>query len=216
MKTVTAKFAVASAFVGFLLATTAGAASPLPQPFETRNGPVTWTATAADALTITAGAKTDWFVAPWDFAVSDNAPTLLVHPKGNFSLSAKVRLTPLKRADAGALVLYLDNDRWAKLCVENDHDDGKLSVVMVVNQGVSDDSYTTLVAPDNTLYLQVARNGTGLFFHVSQDGKNWTMVRTFTFKNADLGQIRAGLLAQSPFGDGMAVDFSEIRYNTSP
>jgi hypothetical protein len=32
----------------------------------------------------------------------------------------------------------------------------------------------------------------------------------------DAAQLRTGLLAQSPVGDGMTVDFNEIRYTTKP
>jgi uncharacterized protein len=203
------------AFAAILFATAAmaqPALTALPLPLDARNGPVVWAATGADSLSITAGPKTNWFVPPWDASrATDNAPTLLVRPKGDFTLSAKVHLDPKKRWDSGALAVFVDRDNWAKLCLENAHDDGKLSVVMVVNKGVSDDSYTDLVAADNTLWLRVSRKGLALYFHASRDGQTWTMLRTFAL-NGDLTLLKAGLLAQSPVGDGIAASFSDIRY----
>jgi uncharacterized protein len=198
----------------------AAAAEPaltaLPGPLETRNPPVVWTAKSADALAISAGPKTNWFVPPWNAKnVDDNAPTLLFRPEGDFSLSAKVSLQPKSRWDSGALTVFIDKDNWAKLCLENAKGDGKLSVVMVVNRGVSDDSYTDFVAPENALYLKVTRKGTAFFFNASRDGKTWTMFRAFAL-GGDAAALRAGLLAQSPVGDGMTVEFSEIRYEAKP
>lgn len=188
----------------------------LPGKLETRNPPVTWTAIASDALTITAGAKTNWFVPPWNAANAvDSAPTLLFHPDGNFTLKAKIALEPKSRWDSGALALFVDKDHWAKLCLENAKDDGRLQVVMVVNAGASDDSYTDFIAPDGALWLSVSRNGSAFYFSASKDGRNWTMFRAFHMEG-DLSQLKAGLLAQSPVGDGITVRFSDIHYEVQP
>jgi regulation of enolase protein 1 (concanavalin A-like superfamily) len=191
------------------------ALTALPGPFETRNPPVVWKATAPDAITMTAGPKTNWFVSPWDSTAEDSAPTLLFSPKGNFDLQARISLKPKSRWDSGALALYIDKDNWAKICFENSLDDGRLSVVMVANRGISDDSYTAMMADDNTMYLRVSRQGPAFVFFASHDGKNWTMLRDFRL-DGDQNQLRAGLLAQSPVGNGITVTFSDIRYTTQP
>lgn len=209
---------VALALTAFTVPSLAAPAfTALPGPFETRNPPVEWKATAPDALTMTAGPNTNWFVAPWDRKLSaDSAPTLLFRPEGNFTLSAKVSLKPKSRWDAGVLTLFVDKDNWAKLCLENANNDGKPLVVMVAtHNGVSDDSYTNFVAPDGTLYLSVSRNGPGFYFNASRDGKDWTMFRAFTLEG-DQNNLKAGLIAQSPAGDGITVTFSDIRYSTKP
>lgn len=193
-----------------------GAADFTTQPFESRNSPVTWQARGPNALTISAGPKTNWFVPPWDTkAVDDNAPTLLFKLQGDFSLSAKIHLEPRGRWDSGALTVFADKDHWGKLCLENAAGDGKLAVVMVVNKAVSDDSYTDFFASENTLYLRVSHKGTAFFFDASKDGKDWHMLRAFSL-DTDLSGLRAGLLAQSPAGNGITVEFSEIHYETMP
>ena len=188
----------------------------LPGPFETRNAPVMWAATGSDALTITAGPGANWFVSPGTGKSVDTAPTLLIRPAGDFTLSARLSLEPKKRWDSGCMALFVDNDHWAKLCLENANADGKLAVVSVVNRGDSDDVYTDFFAADNAIYLKVARKGAAFLFFASHGGNEWRMFRTFTFKGSDLGQLRTGLLAQSPVGDGMTVQFSEIRYTPGP
>lgn len=186
------------------------------QSFEPRNGPVNWTAQGPDSLSIEAGPKTNWFVPPWNAAnLADNAPTLLLKPAGDFSLSAKVHLDPRSRWDSGALTVFVDKDHWGKLCLENANGDGKLAVVMVVNKNVSDDSYTDFFAANNALYLKITRKGLAIFFNASADGKTWRMFRAFSL-DTDLSALRVGLLAQSPIGDGIHAEFSDIRYETAP
>jgi uncharacterized protein len=204
----------AIAIFAFVAAAAAGPAfTALPVPFDIRNPPVNWTATGPDSLTIAAGPKTNWFVPPWDpTQIDDNAPTLLVRPgPRDFTLSAKVALTPKSRWDSGALTVFVDNDNWAKLCLENANGDGKLQVVMVVNKGRSDDSYTEFAAPEGALYFRIDRAGTAIFFNASHDGVSWTMLRAFTL-GGDLAHLKTGLLAQSPTGGGMTVTFSSIHY----
>lgn len=206
------------AFAFFAFAAAAAcAAEPaltvLPLPFETRNGPVDWTAIAPDALTIAARPGANWFVSPSDFRVIDSAPTLLFKPAGDFSLQARIALTPVKQWDLGCLALVIDKDYWAKLCLENAAGDGKLAAVSVVNRKDSDDVYTDFFAPDNTMYLKVSRQATALHLSASHDGQDWRMFRTFTFKSGDLAHLKAGLLAQSPVGGGMTVRFSDIKYS---
>lgn len=205
-------------FAAVLFASSAMAGTPaltaVPGPLETRNNPLAWKETGPDSLIITAGPKTDWFVAPWDPKLAtDSSPAVLFRPEGDFELSAKIALQPKSRWDSGALVLFVDKNNWAKINIENASGDGKLSVVMVVNRGVSDDSYTNFFAPDNTLYLSISRSGPGFFVNASHDGKTWTMLRAFAL-NGDLSQLKAGFLAQSPTGEGLTVTFSDIRYES--
>jgi regulation of enolase protein 1 (concanavalin A-like superfamily) len=206
----------AAVFAFAAAASAAPVLTALPAPFEYRNGPVTWTATGPDSLTMTAGPKTNWFVPPWNAAnATDNAPTLLMHPVGNFTLTATISLAPRARWDSGALAIFVDRDNWAKLCFENANNDGKGQVVMVVNKGVSDDAYTALIAPENVMWLRVSRSGLGLHFYASRDGKDWIMLRSFAL-NGDLSRLQIGLLAQSPVGDGITATFSNIRYEPQP
>lgn len=193
------------------VATAADMSNVLSGPFEPRHGPIDATTLGQGHVVIRAGAQTNWFVSPWDLHTWDNAPTLLIAPKGDFSISAKITLDPISRWDSGALTLFADKDHWAKLCLEMAEPQGPLTVVSVVTNGVSDDSYAAPIV-GKTLYLKAAKTGSGLSFHVSQDGQNWKMVRAFRLQSD--AQIKAGFLAQSPVGTGIAVDFNDLRIVT--
>lgn len=182
----------------------------LPGDLQWKNDPADWKVGPGNSLSITAGAKTDWFIEPsgntW---VSTNAPAALFTPLDEqFLLSARVTVNFNSTFDAGVLFLYEREDLWAKLCFEYSPQKQPM-IVSVVTRGHSDDCNSTVIA-GNTVYLRVARMGEAFGLHYSLDGTYWNMVRYFTLGNVE--NLRVGFEAQSPTGEGCTVDFSEIAY----
>lgn len=182
----------------------------LPGDLQWKNDPVDWSIGADGTLSITAGAKTDWFVDPsgngW---VSSNAPAaLFAPPVENYLVSAKVTVNFASTFDAGVIALYERENVWTKLCFEYSPQ-GKPMIVSVVTRGFSDDCNSTVI-DGNTIYLRVARIADAFALHYSQDGKYWNLVRYFTMGKVE--NLRVGFLAQSPIGQGCHVVFSEIAY----
>ncbi len=194
----------------FAAANAASRLPGLPSDFEERNGPVSWNAAADGTLTINAPGNTNWFVSPTDLKTWDNAPTLLFRPDQDFSLSAKVTQHAQSRWDAGALVLFVNNAVWAKLCLEAPNGPSGLAVVSVVTRGESDDSYSVPVAGD-FLYMKTAKIGPAFAFYISTDGQKWQMIRAFRL--GDGAGVKVGFLSQSPTGKGLSATFSDIRYS---
>ncbi len=182
----------------------------IPGDLEARNTPFSWNVNQNEALTITAQGKTNWFVSPSNLKSWDSAPTLLFRPDEDFILSANVSLRPRSRWDSGALVLFVNNTTWAKFCLESADGPSGLSVVSVVTNGVSDDSYS-IAAPGESLYMKVAKFGPTFAFYASADGHSWKMIRTFRL--GDREGVKVGFLSQSPTGTGLTATFSEIRYS---
>lgn len=182
----------------------------LPSDFVERNGPVSWSAAADGTLTINAPEKTNWFVSPNDLKSWDSAPTLLITPDQDYSLSAKVTQHAQSRWDAGALVFFVNASSWAKLCLETTLDGVGLQVVSVVTHGESDDSYSIPV-PGDSLYMKAARLGQAFAFYVSADGHKWQLIRAFRL--GDGAGAKVGFLSQSPSGKGLSATFSDIRYS---
>jgi len=182
----------------------------IPSDLQWKNNPVDWKVGLDNSLSITAGAKTDWFVEPsgstW---VSTNAPAaLFTPPDENFLLSAKVTVKFASTFDAGVLLLYEREDLWTKLCFEYSPQNQPM-IVSVVTRGLSDDCNSTIIE-GNTVYLRVARMSGAFGLHYSLDGKYWHMVRYFTLGKVE--NLRVGFEAQSPIGEGCNVVFSEIAY----
>ena len=161
------------------------------------------------AIEITAGAATDWFVDPGGAAPILNAPALVGPASGDFMLSARVAVEFASAFDAGALVLFVDEHVWAKLCFECSPQLEPM-VVSVVTRDVSDDC-NSFVVDATHVWLRVSRIGSAFAFHASADGVTWKLIRHFSLAVTDL--LRVGFEAQSPLGAGSTAIFTALGYD---
>ena len=177
---------------------------------------------AAGAVTVSAQPHSDIFIDPGngsaeagaDAALNAesmlNAATLLGKaPAGDFQLSARVTVGFASAFDAGVLLLWLDERRWAKLCFEFSPADEPM-VVSVVCRGVSDDA-NAFTVPGRSVWLRVSRVDRVYAYHASLDGQAWQMIRVFALAD-ETSRDRIGFEGQSPTGDGCSVTFDEIRF----
>jgi regulation of enolase protein 1 (concanavalin A-like superfamily) len=186
--------------------------SSLPFALDWALEPQAWDV-AGDKLTITSPPRTDLFVDPGGGQESRNMPRLAGSVRGDFQFSARVTAGHKATFDAGALLLWADDDRWAKLAFELSAD-GLARVVSVVTRGLSDDC-DSFVVLDGHIWLRISRIGPMFALHASTDGTEWTFVRQFA-----LGQLTAdvavGFSAQSPTGEGCTATFDDIRFTPDP
>jgi uncharacterized protein len=164
------------------------------------------------SLTIEAGPGTDWFRDPGGRAPSLNAPALVGPQSGPFRLSARVTVGFGATYDAGGLVAYAGESRWAKLCLEYSPQN-EATVVSVVTRGASDDC-TSSVFHGDALWLRVQRLGADWTFHTSGDGRDWTFVRHFELGEPD--EVLIGFQAQSPTGRACSATFDHIEHGADP
>jgi regulation of enolase protein 1 (concanavalin A-like superfamily) len=158
------------------------------------------------SVTIEAGPRTDFFRSPQGDEPKLSGVAYVGAVEGDFTLSARLHVPFAAPFDAGALLLWGDEDRWAKLCFECSPALEPM-VVSVVTRGVSDDANGVPVA-GNDVWLRIARVGSAYAFHSSFDGERWSFARHFALGSP----LEAGLVAQSPTGEGCAVTFSELRF----
>lgn len=161
-----------------------------------------------------AAPRSDLFVDPGT-ASSVNAESMLnarrllgPAPAGDFQFSARVGADLASQFDAGVLLVWLDDDHWAKLCYELSPD-GQRMVVSVVNRDVCDDA-NAFVAEGSDVWLRIARVGSAFAFHASRDGQRWDFVRVFSLGAAD--DVQIGFSAQSPTGEGCAARFTDVAF----
>jgi hypothetical protein len=181
----------------------------LPGSLNWQNTPRSWQIDN-NVFSISANAKTDWFVDPFDGTVANTAPILLFTPDADYVLSAKVTVKFDTKWDAGALMLWGDDHHWAKLSFEFSPEQ-KPTLVTVVTRGLSDDCNSMELAGDS-VYLRIAKSGKTYVFYASEDGNNWRILRTFSL-DTDI-PIRVGFEAQSPAGSGATAKFFSITYDT--
>ena len=161
-------------------------------------------------LTLAGGAASDLFIDPaGDEAGRPDAGRWTGLPgESDFTFAARVTVGFASMFDAGVLLLYLSERRWAKLCYEFSPQ-RKPTAVTVVTHGTSDDSNSFETA-GGPLWLRITRTGRVWAFHASVDGAYWQLLRYFTLGEASGARI--GFLAQSPTGAGCTAIFDSVTY----
>lgn len=174
-------------------------------PLHWLNQPQSWNLSPEGQLTITAAAKTDWFIDPQGAVNVGNAPVLLFPTPSPCILSAQIVVDHVAMYDAGVLMVYESSSAWAKFCLELSPQ-GLPMIVSVVTRGVSDDCNAFVV--NGPVHMRVSKLEQAYAFHVSEDGKAWDFIRYFKLENHQNAQI--GFEAQSPTGEGCTASFREI------
>jgi regulation of enolase protein 1 (concanavalin A-like superfamily) len=180
----------------------------VPFPLEPSGNPACQATVSGGSLILVSGAKSDLFIDPegGEGARPDAGRLTGLPGDLDFTLSARVTVRFASVFDAGVLLLYLSERRWAKLCYELSPQ-RRPTAVTVVTHGTSDDcnSFDTAGGP---LWLRITRSGRAWAFHASEDGAWWRLLRYFTLGEAS--GARVGFLAQSPTGPGCTAIFEEI------
>jgi regulation of enolase protein 1 (concanavalin A-like superfamily) len=188
----------------------------LPFALEPEGGPPPGVKVVHGVLTLTSAGSTDMFIDPDESGpgqspsaghIPDAGRLMGLPPAGDFTLSAQVSVDFTSMYDAGVLLVYAGERRWAKLCFEYSPQLVPTAVTVVTRE-TSDDSNSFEVT-DSTLWLRIARSGGAWAFHASTDGSWWRLLRYF---GLGPGLARVGFLSQSPTGEGCTATFDRIEF----
>ena len=184
----------------------------VPFAFASSGTPACQATVDGGTLTLVSGAKSDLFIDPaGDEAARPDAGRWTGLPgEDDFTFAARVTVGFASTFDAGVLLLYLSERRWAKLCYEFSPQ-RKPTAVTVVTRGTSDDSNSFETA-GGPLWLRITRSGRVWAFHASVDGAYWQLLRYFTLGEAS--GARVGFLAQSPTGVGCTAILDSVTYKS--
>lgn len=168
------------------------------------------TQVAGETLTLTSGPASDLFIDPAgeEGARPDAGRWTGLPGDRDFTLAARVSVQFTSVSDAGVLLLYLSERRWAKLCYEFSPQ-RRPTAVSVVTRSISDES-TSFESDGAPLWLRLTRAGRTWAFHASQDGSWWRLLRYFTL--GESSGARVGFMSQSPRGEGCTAVLDGIVY----
>jgi regulation of enolase protein 1 (concanavalin A-like superfamily) len=170
------------------------------------NGPVV-AHRSSELIELVAAERTDLFCPPDGGPPTVNAPALLAEPCGDdFVLSTSIEVELRSTFDAGALLLWRDEQTWAKLAVELSPE-RRATIVTVVTDARSDDCNSTVLDRPGA-YVRLARIGDAFAFHL-HSADRWNLIRHFSLGEAT---FRPGFLAQSPTGQGCTARFRHTRF----
>ncbi|QIK59269.1 DUF1349 domain-containing protein [Dysgonomonas sp. HDW5A] len=182
--------------------------SSIPKNISWVNTPLNWNV-SGNTLSINAGRDSRLFIDPQRLSQANSAPMALFKPDETFLFSCKVSGNFRSVFDAAVLMVYGNNNQWAKLCLEYSPQYKPMVVSVVTNQFSDDSNHETISREE--VYLRIAGLGNGAYaFHYSLDGRYWNMVRYFYLNpNNDL---KIGFLSQSPKGESFNGVFTDIQY----
>lgn len=171
--------------------------------------PKKWNFENEEILKIEAEKETDLFNDPNRTIKKNNSSKLLFNTKeDDFIFRSKVKVDFKDTFDAGVLMLYNNEDYWAKLCFEFSPQK-KPTIVSVVNNKLSDDCNSTIIK-GNEVYLRISKMGNAFAFHYSIDKDHWHMIRYFSLEKIE--DLKIGFSVQSPVGNGCIASFSHIDF----
>ena len=160
-----------------------------------------------NGINIKAGAHTDLFIDPTGEPINRNSPLLLFQADEHFQFSARLSANLQSTFDAAALVVYANENCWAKCCYERSPDQQPMLVTVVTNNGSSDDCNHN-VLDQESVHVRIAGLGNGVFaFHLKEE--EWSLVRYFSL---DQDSFQIGFSSQSPLGQSCLSSFRDPLY----
>lgn len=163
-----------------------------------------------DTITLSSGAKTDFFNAPDGLTRASNAPLLLkeIDNAKPFTFMAKVKPEFKDTYDAGTIYLFYNENLWQKFAFEMD-ERGITRVVTVRTIGTSDDNNHDAIMQED-VFMKISSDTKNIGFYYSLDGQTWQLVRLY--RNDYPSTIFIALSSQSPIGSGINSQFTEIKF----
>ncbi len=129
--------------------------------------------------------------------------------EGDFSFSVQTEFVYENLFDQSGILLYIDEDNWAKASLEfSEGLSGQLGSV-VTNGGWSDWASTPMDPIMNRIFYRVSRLGADFMFECSLDGDLYHQMRVFHM-TGDLAKLQAGMYACSPQESSFKVRFTDI------
>lgn len=161
-----------------------------------------------DKINIKSGEKTDFFNAPDGSISTASAPLLLkmIDNTKPFTFIAKVKPQFVNTYDAGTIYIFQDENTWLKFAFEMD-ERGKTRLVSVRTFDFSDDNNHDAITQED-VYMKISSDTKNIGFYYSLDGQLWQLVRLC--RNDYRSNVFIGISSQSPIGNGINTEFTEI------
>ena len=138
-----------------------------------------------------------------------SAPRVTFPVEGDFIFSARLDAPFAAKYDGAALVVWSDETHWGKFLFERINErENVISSTFVMPVG--DNSYHVRTdSDDRDVWLKIVRSGNSYMLYMSQDGKDWQILRDLAFTAT--GPVQIGFQSQSPLGESFEARFSDIR-----
>lgn len=163
----------------------------------------------ADALEFVTSPDTDfWQRTHYGFR-SNNGHAFLTRLWEDFTFSIQTEFFYETPFDQCGLLLYIDEDNWAKASLEFNGEAPGLLGSVVTTAGYSDWGTSPLTPGVNRMFYRVSRRGADFCFECSQDGDSYQQMRVFHM-SGNLSLAKIGVYACSPQDSSFRVRFFDL------
>lgn len=153
--------------------------------------------------------KTDfWQVTHYGFSRTDGN-CYVAEVEGDICFTVKVKMNYMSEFDQCGVIVYGDDENFAKLCVENQLSK-KNKLGSVVTKSKSSDWATQSFGEGDTIFYRVSKRGINYLFEYSEDGISYDQMRLFDIPNFERTFI--GIFGASPLGEGFEAIFSHMTF----
>ncbi|WP_434450403.1 DUF1349 domain-containing protein [Lentzea sp. E54] len=173
------------------------------------NEPGKW---SADPLTVHADAGSDFWRLTGNGIVRDNGHLYGVTLTGDFTITASFSGEYAARYDQAGVGLLADDENWIKAGVEVF--DGKLQASTVVTRGFSDWNLA-FTEPFERFTISAERKGDAVWVRYGIDQEAPARLLRQAYFPPDR-EVKVGIMAASPEGDGFVTQFHEVQLTHLP
>lgn len=168
-----------------------------------------------DRLTFNTLPDTDYWQRTHYGFQRDNGHSFVMPMPESFTFSVKTAFSPSAQYDQCGLILYLNQDAWAKVSTEYEDEEISQLGSVVTNFGYSDWATTYISSKTTVMHYRLSNNGNDFLAESSEDGEIWKQMRVFHL-HANLAGARIGVYACSPMQKtNYTVTFSEFAMTPS-
>lgn len=132
----------------------------------------------------------------------------------DFSFSTQAEFFYETLYDQCGLMLYVDDENWAKASVEYGNEAFSMLGSVVTTGGYSDWASTPVTTDQNRMYFRLSRRGSDFRFDCSINGGEYSLMRIFHMPG-QLESAKVGVYACSPGDSSFKVRFSDFAASPS-
>lgn len=166
-----------------------------------------------DKIILYTHGKTDIWQRTYYGACRNNPHALLMDTREEeFTFTVKTTFATASPYDHCGVLLYLDEENWAKACAEYETDEEQTLGSVVTNLGYSDWGGTYISEKVKRMYYRVSRRGNDFRFESSTDGESFKQMRFFHMF-CEHEPLAIGVFACSPYGKSFKAVFEDMKFS---
>ena len=164
-----------------------------------------------DFIRIVTEPETDLWQNTYYGFVHTNAPAYVFPASEDFTFTVKASFSYRELFDQCGILLYIDDQHWAKVSIERENESRGWLGSVVTNAGYSDWATVSLDGARTSMHYRLSRRGADFCFEQSVDGIRFNQMRIFHMRDCP-ERLLTGVYACSPTQSSFTAEFSNLMW----